>query len=93
MRRFFQYLVRGLGLALATVGVATGLDAISAVASPQVAAVVAVDRSLKGDRLAAPVRPVQLQLQNLPRLPDGCEAIVSTITRSSLARLAGRCVS
>jgi hypothetical protein len=60
-----------------------------------------VNRALKGDRL--PLVPtihwhVENQLLELrappdAKLPDGCEAVVSSIANSELAHIAGRCVS
>jgi len=63
-----------------------------------------VNRSLKGDRLPlipafhrdAERRPVELKVRmSTPeaKLPDGCEALVSSIANSELARVAGRCIS
>ncbi len=65
----------------------------------------AVNRALKGDRL--PLGPASLShVENQPvewrmlrgsvpdsKLPDGCEAVVSSIANSELAHIAGRCVS
>ena len=64
-----------------------------------------VNRALKGDRL--PLRPAsRSDVANQPvelrvprtstpdsRMPDGCEAVVSSIVNSELAHIAGRCVS
>jgi hypothetical protein len=54
-----------------------------------------VNRSLKGDRL--PLIPAfQLKARTSTpeaKLPDGCEALVSSIGNSELARVAGRCIS
>lgn len=63
-----------------------------------------VNRALKGDRLLlahAIHSDVGTQpLVRAPRttapganLPDGCEALVSSVANSELARIAGRCVS
>ena len=64
-----------------------------------------VNRALKGDRLPlAPVsrpdaenQPAELRAPRTStpdsRLPDGCEAVVSSIANSELAHIAGRCVS
>ena len=64
-----------------------------------------VNRALKGDRLPlAPVsrpdaenQPAELRALRTStpnsRLPDGCEAVVSSIANSELAHIAGRCVS
>jgi hypothetical protein len=78
-----------------------GLQVPSVAASPQPAAA-DVNRSLKGDRLPPdlPViggKPAERQGWQAPRpnprLPDGCEATVSAMTRSSLAQTPGRCIS
>jgi len=64
-----------------------------------------VSHALKGDRL--PLRPASLSnVENQPvewreprtsapdsKLPDGCEAVVSSIANPALAHIAGRCVS
>jgi hypothetical protein len=54
-----------------------------------------VDRTRKGDRL-----PLTRSRIDVPRatassatLPDGCDAAVSSLTRSDLARIAQRCES
>jgi hypothetical protein len=63
-----------------------------------------VNRSVKGDRLPlipafyrdAGRRPVELKARTSTpeaKLPDGCEALVSSIANSELARVAGRCIS
>lgn len=99
MRTHRAYLF-GVGLALPMVALITGLQVPSAsvAASPQPAAT-DVNRSLKGDRLPALTRgnPADRQgWQNPaapPKLPDGCEATVSAMTRSSLAQTPGRCIS
>jgi hypothetical protein len=87
-------------------GFVAGLEVPSVAASPQIAmqdATTQVNRDLKGDRLGVPVQPAmsanpagpqgsQAPRAN-PKLPDGCEATVSAMTRSSLAQTPGRCVS
>jgi hypothetical protein len=54
-----------------------------------------VDRSYKGDRL--PLVPHRISAPAAPNsgaaLTDGCDALVSPLTRSELARVAVRCVS
>jgi hypothetical protein len=53
-----------------------------------------VNRTLKGDRLL--VQP-QISVRRVPtpdlKLADGCDALVSALTHSRLALIAGRCVS
>jgi len=78
-----------------------GLQVRTVAASPQPASqdtTAAVNRALKGDRLTFPAtsgKPADRQGRQAPRekLPDGCEAAVSPMTRSSLAQAAGRCIS
>jgi hypothetical protein len=83
--------------------VVAGLQVRTVAASPQSLvqeATAGVDRSLKGDRLALPTmsmsaKPTDRQGSQAKRgrLPDGCEAAVSAMTRSSLAQTPGRCIS
>jgi hypothetical protein len=97
MRTHRAYLF-GVGLALPVLALVAGLQAPSVAASPQPAAT-DVNRALKGDRLPAVTsgNPADRQgwqtRQPTPRLPDGCEATVSAMTRSSLAQTPGRCIS
>jgi hypothetical protein len=78
------------GLILATVSI----DAHSDVRAPM-----GIDRTLKGDRLPLAevnvTRPQALDQSGAGAydLPDGCDALVSPLTHSQLARIAGRCVS
>ena len=98
MRTHRAYLF-GVGLALPILALVAGLQVRTVAASPQ--KMTDVNRSLKGDRLpdvpAPDGRPAELQGWQAqpasPRLPDGCEATVSAMTRSSLARTPGRCIS
>jgi hypothetical protein len=110
MRGQWAYLLGG-GLAVAMLGFVAGLQLPTVAASPQIDtqqidtqdATMQVNRSLKGDRLGAPVPPAMSANPRdsqrpeapraTPKLPDGCEAAVSAMTRSSLAQTAGRCVS
>lgn len=91
----------GIGLALPMLALVAGLQAPLVAASPQDAAT-GVNRTLKGDRLPSILpttdgKPADLQGWQAPRatpkLPDGCEAAVSAMTRSSLAQTPGRCIS
>jgi len=82
-----RYALKGIcgGLILATIsigahsGVGTSMEI--------------VDRAHKGDRLPL----AQVDVRRTPardvRLPDGCDALVSPLTHSRLARIAGRCES
>src|SRR5450631_3794453 len=97
MRTHRAYLF-GVGLALPMLALVAGLQVPSVAASPQPAAT-DVNRTLKGDRLPAVTggNPADRQgsqvRQPSPKLPDGCEATVSAMTRSSLAQTPGRCIS
>ena len=91
----------GIGLALPLLALVAGLQVPTVAASPQYPTA-DVNRSLKGDRLppvlpAAAGKPAGLQGWQAPRpnpkLPDGCEAPVSAMSRSSLAQTPGRCIS
>ncbi|HEY3696280.1 hypothetical protein [Phenylobacterium sp.] len=75
-----------------------GLEVSPATArAPKVEPVnVNINRVLKGDRLpgaGAATRATPVKMQAPVTLPAGCEAIVSVITRSPLAQVAGNCVS
>lgn len=100
-----KYLLGGLGLVAATVcalPVASGFGAAPIAAAPTYQ----VNRTLKGDRLAAPASPVVRtvpldRLRQAPPAPeetakrtllDGCEPLFSPVSVPSLAHLAGRCV-
>jgi hypothetical protein len=99
MRKNSPYLF-GVGLALPLLALVAGLQVPTVAASPshQDAAPTAVNRALKGDRLPAVAPAAQSEVERqapraIPRLPDGCEAAVSAMSRSSLARTPGRCIS
>jgi hypothetical protein len=87
MRAHTLVLICG-GLILSTVSIDAHLD---------VRAPVEIDRTLKGDRmpLAKITRPRALDQRDVVAydLPDGCDALVSPLTHSQLAHIAGRCVS
>jgi hypothetical protein len=95
MRPHCAYLL-GAALGLATLALAAGLHTPPVAAAPDAVsrASAAMNRALKGDRLptAAPTE-VQGRKVPQPRLPDGCEASVSSMTRSSLAQTPARCLS
>jgi hypothetical protein len=90
------------GVTLVAAVVALMLQDLTATARPQAERTL-VNRTLKGDRLqvlppGTRNRPAELDGRRTPaaaspRLPDGCESVVSTIGSSSLSRIAGRCVS
>jgi hypothetical protein len=80
------------GLILAGFATVIGFEGI-ATARPEDGSLQIVNRTQKGDRL--PLAQI-----NIPRapvsdasLPEGCDSLVSSLTRSDLARIAGRCVS
>jgi hypothetical protein len=100
MRHRSAYLF-GVGLALPMLALLAGLQVPTVAASPQ-NTTSDVNRLLKGDRLPSihPTtdgKPADLQgwqaPRAIPKLPDGCEAAVSAMTRSSLAQTPGRCIS
>ena len=95
MRKHRAYLV-GVGLALPMLALVAGLQVPTVAASPQ-SPTTDVNRALKGDRLPAAAtngNPANLPAPRAtPKLPDGCEAAVSAMTRSSLAQTPGRCIS
>jgi hypothetical protein len=100
MRRHSAYLF-GIGLALPLLALVAGLQVPTVAASPQ-NPMTDVNRVLKGDRLppafpATAGKPAELQGLQAPRpdprLPDGCEAPVSAMSRSPLAQTPGRCIS
>jgi|RhiMethySRZTD1v2_1073278.scaffolds.fasta_scaffold1198992_1 hypothetical protein len=85
------------GVILAAISAVIGLDGI-ATARPDAgsSSMEIVNRTRKGDRLPQ----VQITVPRVAdhhshdsRLPDGCEPLVSSLTHSHLARVAGRCVS
>jgi hypothetical protein len=90
-------------LALASTAITT--KGSVATASSEPVPVQIVDRTHKGDRLplidARDGKAFELPLQvNAPRtlassrgLPDGCESLVSSLARSPVAEIAGRCLS
>jgi hypothetical protein len=66
-------------------------------ADPDRAVRLQIDRTHKGDRLpfAEVIRLPELDqlAAHAHELPEGCDALVSPLTRSDLARIAGSCVS
>jgi len=99
MRGHCAYLF-GVGLALPMLALVAGLQVPTVAASPQIptanAPTTNVNRILKGDRLPAMVPGTNANPSGpraTPKLPDGCEAAVSAMTRSSLAQTPGRCIS
>lgn len=108
MRPHRAYLI-GAALGLATLALAAATQVLPVAASPHPVTSgqamnhpppamngAAMNRALKGDRLPA-AAPTQAQGQKAappqPRLPEGCEASVSAMTRSLLAQTPARCLS
>jgi hypothetical protein len=80
-------------LILAAVYTAIGLEGI-AIARPDAGiSTEIVNRTQKGDRLPLVQRTAPRVPAYDSRLPDGCDSLVSSLTHSDLARIAGRCVS
>jgi hypothetical protein len=101
MRTHRAYLF-GVGLALPILALVAGLQVQTVAASPQKITTqkttTDVNRILKGDRLIPATNGESAEREGWqaparPRLPDGCEATVSAMTRSSLAHTPGRCIS
>jgi hypothetical protein len=97
-----------VGILVAALAILINVDLDVGVATPHQGATQRteiIDRTLKGDRLFFPpnINPNEANSSrriNLPRTPaselellDGCEALVSFLSLSPLARVAGRCVS
>jgi hypothetical protein len=78
------------GLILATASIGAHSD---------VGASLVIDRTQKGDRLPLTQinftrsRALDQRDAGAYDLPEGCDALVSPLTHSQLARIAGRCVS
>jgi hypothetical protein len=102
--RGLQYLIGGSGVLVVIVSILIGIEVSVATASLGALSVEMVDRARKGDRL--PLLPASHRnagnrpILNVPRipapdagLPDGCESLASPLARSSLAHVAGRCLS
>lgn len=101
MRSLVTRFFLACGVTLAAAAVALMLQDLTATARPQQESTM-VNRALKSDRLQVLPpgtlnRPANLDSRRTPaaspKLPEGCEAVVSTINPSSLSRTAGRCVS
>jgi hypothetical protein len=80
------------GLILAGLATVIGFEGIAS-ARPDDGSLRIVNRMQKGDRLPS----AQINVPRAPvsdaSLPEGCDSLVSSLTRSDLARMAGRCVS
>jgi hypothetical protein len=103
--RGLQYLTGGSGVLVAIVSILIGIELSVATAWSGAPSVEIVDRGRKGDRLPllpashrnAGNRHLELNVPRIPALdagfPDGCESLASPLARSSLAHVAGRCLS
>jgi hypothetical protein len=97
MSRHSPYLF-GVGLALPLLALVAGLQVPSVAAAPHTPTT-EVNRTLKGDRLPSMLPGTNANPSGrtspaaTPKLPDGCEASVSAMTRSPLAQTPGRCIS
>jgi len=100
MRRHCAYIF-GCGLALPVLALVAGLQVPVVAASPH-NPTTHVNRVLKGDRLPSILTGTSASPSELPgrpvpganpKLPDGCEAAVSAMSRSDLAQTPGRCIS
>jgi hypothetical protein len=105
MRRYSRYLVGCGGVAFAIASFLAGLEVSATTAAPSLSqSAPMVNRTLKGDRmplvttksLNAVNGPVEIKAPApapKPRLPDGCEPVISQIGQSPLAQIPGRCIS
>jgi hypothetical protein len=92
----FRYFLGICSVALAMVSIVVGFESSIATARSGLdSSMEIVNRTRKGDRLPL----IQPQI-NMPRtiasdskLADGCESLVSPLTHSEFARVAGRCES
>jgi hypothetical protein len=102
--RALRYSISGCSVLLAIASIVLGIEVSIATASSGAApSAEIVNRAQKGNRL--PLVPALRQNAisrppeaNLPRTPapglaDGCEPVVSPLTHSPLAQIAGRCLS
>jgi hypothetical protein len=91
------YIIVATSAVLALAYCLAGVEATPATARAPKVDPINVNRVLKGDRLpgatTGSIPPAPVKIQAPVRLPAGCEAIVSVITRSPLAQVAGNCVS
>ena len=79
------------GLILAGIAM-IGAEGIAS-ARPEDGSLQIVNRTQKGDRLPLAQIDVPRAPVSNASLPEGCDSLVSSLTRSDLARIAGRCVS
>jgi hypothetical protein len=81
------------GCILAALTTVIGFEVIATARPDASASVESLNRTRKNDRL--PIGEIKKPRAPLydASLPDGCESLVSPLTHSHLARMAGRCVS
>jgi hypothetical protein len=95
MRPHRAYLLGGV-VGAAILAAAASLQALPVSAAPPTGApTMDLNRALKHDRLpaVAPTGETESIPAARPRLPEGCEANVSSMTQSSLAHTPARCLS
>jgi hypothetical protein len=80
------------GFILAGIATMIGFEGIAS-ARPEDGSLQIVNRIQKGDRLPLDQIDVPRAPVSDASLPEGCDSLVSSLTRSDLARIAGRCVS
>jgi len=98
MRGFMSYIFAGLVVLVAMDAMAPPAGLGLAIATwPSVdgnAAVQVVDRTHKGDRLQVPTaNSDRMSPRSTPAMLIGCEPVFSSLSASSRANLAGRCVA
>ena len=84
------------GLVLAMVTIVIGFEPSAATTRSDIDfSAQIVNRTLKGDRLPLIQPQISVRLAPTPdlKLADGCDPLVSSLTHSELALIAGRCVS
>ena len=89
----FRYFFGICGVILATISIVIGFEEIATARPGVSASIEIVNRTRKADRLPL----IQINVPRTPsydsKLPDGCDSLVSSLTHSHLAHIAGRCVS
>jgi hypothetical protein len=104
MSRHSRLMIGCCGAAFALASFFIGLEVSATTAAPSAdRAGATVNRTLKGDRMPLiPAKsrnavngPFELKAPPAakPELPEGCEPVVSSIGRSPLAQIPGRCLS
>jgi len=103
MRRGARYFVGGCALLLAIASGVLSIEVSAATArSGAAASVTIVDHTRKGDRVPALDKNVRILSREINStrpsarregLPEGCESLASSLTRSAVAKIAGRCLS